>query len=74
LWALHVILIRWLVNRVDVLHLTTGQYFLCGLFSVMAGIVFKAQTLLNFSGAWWAIIYTGFISIGIGYTLQASSQ
>jgi|LGVF01.1.fsa_nt_gb hypothetical protein len=48
--------------------------FFCGLFSVTAGIVFKTQTLLNFSGAWWAIIYTGFISDRIGYTLQASSQ
>jgi drug/metabolite transporter (DMT)-like permease len=57
-----------------VLHIIIGQYFLCGLFSVMAGIVFKTQTLSNFSGAWWAIIYSGFISVGIGYTLQASSQ
>jgi drug/metabolite transporter (DMT)-like permease len=74
LWAPHVILIGWLVNRIDVLHLAIGQYFLTGLFSVTAGIVFKTQTLSNFSGAWWAIIYNGFISVGIGYTLQASSQ
>jgi drug/metabolite transporter (DMT)-like permease len=74
LWALHVILIGWLVKRIDVLHLAIGQYFLCGLFSVTAGIVFETQTLSDFSSAWWAIIYTGFISVGIGYTLQASSQ
>ena len=41
LWALHVILIGWLVNRIDVLHLAIGQYFLTGLFSVTAAIVFK---------------------------------
>jgi hypothetical protein len=41
LWALHVILIGWLVKRIDVLHLAIGQYFLCGLFSVTAAIVFK---------------------------------
>jgi len=52
LWELHVILIGWLVKRIDVLHLAIGQYFLCGLFSVTAGIVFKTQTLSNFSGTW----------------------
>jgi EamA domain-containing membrane protein RarD len=56
LWALHVILIGWLVNRIDVLHLAIGQYFLTGLFSVTAGIVFRTETLSAFSGALWANI------------------
>ena len=54
-------------------HRYRAVFFTC-LFSVTAGIVFKTETLSNFSGAWWAIIYTGFISVGIGYTLQASNQ
>jgi len=74
LWALHGILIGCLVKRNDVLHLAIGKYLLCGLFSVTAEIVFKTETLSDFPGAWWAIIYTSFISVGIGYTLQASSQ
>ena len=37
-WALHVILVGWLVQRPPVLALATGQYLVCAAFSLVAGL------------------------------------
>ena len=73
-WALHVILIGALVQEVDVLPLAIGQYLACALFSLASGLALEADTLPGLSSAWQAVVYTGLLSVGIGYTLQAFGQ
>jgi drug/metabolite transporter (DMT)-like permease len=73
-WALHVILVGWLVQRMPVLALAAGQYLACAVFSLGAGLMFEMETLPALSQGWWAIAYTGLLSVGLGYTLQAKSQ
>jgi len=73
-WAFHVILIGFLVQRLDVLHLAVGQYLVCGLLNMLCGLLFEPWTAMPVAGAWWAVIYTGVVSVGLGYTLQVIGQ
>ena len=73
-WALHVILIGRLAPRVDVLRLALMQYLVCGLLSLAAGLMFESSTAPGLVSAWWAVLYTGVFSVGLGYTLQVVGQ
>jgi drug/metabolite transporter (DMT)-like permease len=73
-WAFHVILIDWIVQRVDVLQLAVGQYFVCGLFSLGLGLYLEPEALKPMVSNWWLLAYMGVISVGLGYTLQAAGQ
>lgn len=73
-WAFHVILIGRLVQRIDVLRLAIGQYLVCGMISLTVGLGLGAKSLGDLNAVWWAVVYTGLFSIGLGYTLQAVGQ
>jgi drug/metabolite transporter (DMT)-like permease len=73
-WALHVIIIDRTVKRVNVLHLAFGQYLVCGLTSLMVGLIVEPQGLRPVLENWWVVAYTGVLSVGLGYTLQAAGQ
>jgi drug/metabolite transporter (DMT)-like permease len=74
MWALHVIWIGRLVQRLPILPLAIGQNLICGLFSLGASALSEANTLPMLLGAWFPLVYTAVFSIGVGYTLQASAQ
>lgn len=74
MWALHVIWIGKLVQRLPVMPLAIGQNLACGLLSLGASALSENNTLQMLGSAWFPLIYTGIFSIGVGYTLQASAQ
>jgi len=74
LWALHLILIGRLAPRVDVLRLALVQYLVCGLLSMVLGMGLEAHTLEGLAVVWWAVVYTGVLSVGLGFTLQVVGQ
>jgi len=74
IWALHVIWIGRLVQRLPILPLAIGQNLACGLLSLGASALIENNTLLMIGSAWAPLVYTGLLSIGVGYTLQASAQ
>lgn len=74
LFALHVLLIGWLVEWLDVLALSAIQYAVCGLASLAFGFFLEAPSWGVLAANAWAVAYTGLISVGIGYTLQAYGQ
>jgi len=74
IWSLHVILTGWLVIRMDLMQFAFGQYLFCALFSIIVGLSLEGKTLGDMQGAWWAILFTGVISVAIGYTLLAIAQ
>ncbi len=74
LWALHVIWIGRVSERMDTLRLSLVQYLVCGLLCLALGLVFETDTLGGLSTAWWAVAYGGLISVGLGYTLQVYGQ
>jgi drug/metabolite transporter (DMT)-like permease len=74
LWALHVLWIGRAVKQVNVLHLVIGQNIICGVLSLVVGLAWEGSTLTTAIQGWWPILYTGVLSIGVGYTLQAVGQ
>ena len=73
-WAFHVILIGSLVKRMGVLHLSVGQYLVCSLLSLVVSLLVEENSLSGVVNIRWALLYTGIISIGLGYTLQVVGQ
>jgi drug/metabolite transporter (DMT)-like permease len=73
-WALHVILIGILVQRLNVWQVSIGQYLICGLLSLFIGLGTEWNTISQLPASWWAIAYTGIVSVGVGYTLQVAAQ
>lgn len=73
-WSLHVIFLGNMVQKVNVLQLSIGQYLVCGTVGLVLGLVLEADTLPAMAEAWWVVAYTGILSVGVGYTLQAAGQ
>jgi drug/metabolite transporter (DMT)-like permease len=73
-WAFHVLVIDNLVQRVDAIVLSAGQFFCCGLLSLV--IAFFAETIVpaQLAAGLIPILYGGICSVGIGYTLQVVAQ
>ena len=74
LWAFHVIWIGRLVQRLDALRIAIGQNLLCGGLSLAIGLLLEGEAWPQGVITWWAIVYTGVFSIGVGYTLQVVGQ
>ena len=74
LWAGHVILIGRLVRRMDVLPLAIGQYLVTGILSLGVSLAIEQGANRLMGELWWTVVYTGVLSVGVGYTLQAIGQ
>jgi drug/metabolite transporter (DMT)-like permease len=80
-WAMHILVIDYFVRRVDAVHLSCMQFIVCGAFSLMAMPFgdphFSAASfpsIENILAVLPAILYTGILSSGAGFTLQAVGQ
>lgn len=75
LWAIHVILIGSLANKVHPLQIAAGQNIVCGGLSLaFAFLATNFSPWYGLAEKLWAILFTGLLSIGIGYTLQIVAQ
>ena len=72
--AFHVILIGRLVQHIDVIKVVIGQYLVCGTLSTLTGIFVESNLWPALAASWWTVAYTGLLSVGLGYTLQAWAQ
>ena len=73
-WTVHILLIDHFADRVDVLKLSFFQFVTCGLLSMGTALGLETITLAGLSGALIPILYGGFCSVGIAYTLQVVGQ
>jgi drug/metabolite transporter (DMT)-like permease len=73
-WALHILLIGHLSPRFNSLRLALFQYLTCALFSLLPSLLLERDSWLRIDQAIWPIVYTGVLSIGVGYTLQVVAQ
>jgi drug/metabolite transporter (DMT)-like permease len=74
-WAIHVLLIDYLVRKVDPIVLSSGQFAFCGALSSGAAF-FMRETLTceALIGGSIPILYGGLCSVGVAYTLQVVAQ
>lgn len=73
-WAAHILLIDHFIRRQDLLKLTIIQFLCCAVLSLSVAVLFEKTTTQMVQAAWIPILYGGFISVGIAYTLQVFGQ
>jgi len=74
-WALHVLLVGRIAHRMQgPLVVATGQFLICSALSLVAGLATEPWSLHGLNLALGAIVYTGVLSVGVGFTLQVIGQ
>lgn len=74
LWALHVHIIDWLVQKSNALKLAFMQFCACALISLVIALLIEEVSYDVLVEAIIPILYAGPVSVGIGYTLQVIAQ
>jgi drug/metabolite transporter (DMT)-like permease len=74
-WALHVLLVGRIANRLQGAYtLACGQFLVCAVLAGVIGLATEPITAQGLRMAAGAILYTGIVSVGIGFTLQVVGQ
>jgi drug/metabolite transporter (DMT)-like permease len=73
-WAVHVLVIGWFSIRIAALQLAALQFAICSFLSLATAIFTETILLSGILEAAIPIIYGGFFSVGIAYTLQVVGQ
>jgi len=73
-WTLHILIIGYFSRRVDVLKLSCFQFLTCALLSLLTAAVTETIIIKDIMAAAVPILYGGFCSVGIAYTLQVVGQ
>jgi drug/metabolite transporter (DMT)-like permease len=73
-WAGHVLVLSYLSPRTVPVRLAMVQFFVCGVLSLLIGIVLETISLWAIIEATVPIFYGGVCSVGAGYTLQVVVQ
>lgn len=73
-WAVHILLIDHFSGRVSPLKLSSAQFLVCGLLSLVVSLLVEAPTLAAVVAGWQPILYAGLVSVGVAYTLQVVGQ
>ncbi len=73
-WALHVHVIGWLSPRMNPIKIAAVQFGVCSLLSLITAAMIETIALAGIRAAALPILYGGFMSVGIAYTLQVVAQ
>ncbi|MGC9349318.1 MAG: DMT family transporter [Anaerolineae bacterium] len=73
-WTIHVHLIARLTQRIDPLPLAAVQFGVCSILSWAMALLTEPITWAGIDGALAPILYGGFMSVGVAYTLQVVAQ
>ena len=73
-WTAHILLIDHVSRRVDTLKLAAIQFATCSLLSLAVALLTESATFAAVLQAGIPILYGGFGSVGIAYTLQIIGQ
>ena len=73
-WALHVHVVGWVVDRESPLVIAISQFAIAGALSLGGALVFETILWESLVAAAWPIAYAAFLSTGVAYTLQIVGQ
>jgi len=74
-WALHVLFVGRIADRTSAPFLVAcGQFMVCGMGSLLWGTLSETITLAGIRHAMLPIVYTGLVSVAIGFTAQVIGQ
>ena len=76
LWAMHIVLVDKVSNRINPYVFSAVQYLVCGLIAMICALIFDRGSLNwgSVSAAVLPILYAGVLSVGVAYTLQIVGQ
>jgi drug/metabolite transporter (DMT)-like permease len=73
-WAIHITFVGIFSSRVGPIKLAFLQFAIASIFSLLAALGLEKITLSGIQGAMWPILYGGFMSAGIAFTIQVVVQ
>ena len=73
-WALHVVVVGRMQGKMEALPFAFGQFAVCGLLNLLTGPFVERPASADMLALIPAILYTGVVSIAIGFTLQVLAQ
>lgn len=73
-WAVHVLIIGWLSPKVSSIRICVFQFMTCSILSLATAFLFENIESAGLMKAAVPILYGGFFSVGIAYTLQVVGQ
>ena len=73
-WAGHVHLIGRYSDKVGPIQLSIFQFAICGMLSAIAAVLFEDPAIAGIVDGLWPLLYGGFLSVGLAYTLQVVAQ
>lgn len=74
LFSIHILVIDHFSPRVDGVKMSCIQFFVSGIFSGIAMLIWEKPDFSQFVAAWAPVLYAGVMSCGVGYTLQIVGQ
>jgi drug/metabolite transporter (DMT)-like permease len=73
-WAFHILTIDYLSKRVDAFGIAFMQFAVCTVLSIAAMAMFEHVYIAEVIYNPWSILYSGVLSVGVGFTLQVVAQ
>ena len=73
-WAVHMLLLGHFSPGHDPIKLAFTQFMVCAALSGLAALLLETTTPADVRAAALPILYTGVLSVGVGYTLQVAGQ
>ena len=73
-WTAHILFIDHVSRRVSTLKLASAQFATCSVLSLAVAVLFESASTANILQAAIPILYGGFGSVGVAYTLQIIGQ
>jgi drug/metabolite transporter (DMT)-like permease len=73
-WAGHVVYASWVTKQMSVLRLACLQFATCSILSFAVAFAAEEFIVADIMRAGISILYGGFVSVGIAYTLQLVGQ
>jgi drug/metabolite transporter (DMT)-like permease len=73
-WTAHILIIDHFVPKLSALRFSAVQFATTAVLSAFAAFVLDPHPFTGMEHAWGALAYTGFVSVGIAYTLQVLGQ
>lgn len=74
LWAVHVLLTGYLSPKMNSIKLAQAQFFVCAFLSALVAVATENIVFAQILNAYIPILYGGFLSVGVAYTLQVVVQ
>ncbi len=74
LWAVHIVFVGHMIGSVDAYRLALIQNLVCGIIGLLVGLFTAAAPWRGWSSVWWAVLYNGLVSVGLGFTFQLVAQ